>query len=573
MMTGLSQTPDAGGEAPYTLQTAQGSSQFISTAAVWTRRNEELRGEWHLPPAGSQVAHVHASVPLSGIGALASRGALLVCVNLALLGFLGVLIALADGGAVRRARDEAVAWMRSYRARLTLSLFVAFLLPAFTFAGWSYSRLQAEDLSTRDLLVRETLRGVTGQPSTGLDSLAARFDTPLFLFANGVLVATSDPLFDALAPIGRLLPAPAARALLDTELGFATASIPVGGVPLRFGFRVLSDSATPATLVLGAPARTAELALDPRRRDLAFFVLFATVVGALGALWISGIGGHALAQPIGELRAGAIALAAGEREPRLAGNPPLEFEPVFNAFREMTRDLEAGRERDARAQRVLAWGEMARQVAHEIKNPLTPMRLGVQHLQRAKDDPRVDFRAAFDENAQRLLDEIDRLDEIARAFSKYGMGTDERPAAEAVDLAEAVRDVVRLEQLGADGVTWEMHGVAQPVHVMARPTELREVLLNVLENARLADSRRVSVSVTTEGALTTVCVNDDGHGIAAEALSRVFEPHFSTRTSGSGLGLAISRRLIDGWGGSIAIDSTPGEGTTLTISLVPARTD
>jgi two-component system nitrogen regulation sensor histidine kinase NtrY len=570
-MTGLRPASDAGGEAPYTLQYArEGSSSVIPTAARWTRQNEELHGDWFLPQPAGPALHVHASVPLNGYTALVSRGALLVCANLALLAFLSLLIVLADGGALRLAREQAASWVRSYRSRLTLSLFLAFILPAGAFAAWSYSRLQDEDTATRDLLVRETLRGVTAAPAVSLDSLSAQFDTPLFLFANGVLVRTSDALFDALAPIGRLLPAPAARALLAADQGFATAEIDVAGEPIRFGFRVLVDTGTVASLVLAAPARTAELALDPRRRDLAFFVLFATVVGALGALWISGVAGRSFARPIGELREGALALAAGLREPRLAGDPPLEFEPVFNAFRQMARDLESGRARDARAQRVLAWGEMARQVAHEIKNPLTPMRLGVQHLQRAKDDPRIDFKAVFDENAARLLNEIDRLDEIARAFSRYGTAPDAQPAPEPVDVADAVRDVVRLEQLGADGVSWQMEGVDAPVLVMARPTELREVLLNVLENARLADSRTVTVTVTPSCRFTTVCVRDDGHGIAPETLSRVFEPHFSTRTSGSGLGLAISRRLIDGWGGTVSIDSEAGRGTTLTISLVPA---
>jgi nitrogen fixation/metabolism regulation signal transduction histidine kinase len=213
---------------------------------------------------------------------------------------------------------------------------------------------------------------------------------------------------------------------------------------------------------------------------------------------------------------------------------------------------------------------MARQVAHEIKNPLTPMRLGVQHLIRAKDDPRVDFRKAFDDNAARLLEEIDRLDEIARAFSRYGTAPDAQPAPEVVDVAEAVRDVVRLERLGGDAVTWDMSGADAPVHAMARPTELREVLLNLLENARLADSRQVSVAVRADGGKITIAVTDDGHGIAADALPRIFEPHFSTRTSGSGLGLAISRRLIDGWGGAIGVSSTVGTGTVVTISLVPA---
>ena len=570
-ITGLSRTHDEGGTAPYTLQFAPaGLAQYIATAAQWTKKgNDELHGDWFLPPTGGRVIHVHARVPLTGYSALATRGGLIVFFNLGLLGFLWALLVVADGGALRWVREHGRTWLRSYRARLSVSLFAAFVFPAVAFAAWSYQRLQEDDAKTRGLLVRETLRGVAASQA-GLDSLSVRFDTPLFLYANGILIATSDPLFDAIAPIGRLLPSEAARALLQNDDGFATAELPVAGEQMRFGFRVVADTTTTTSLVLAAPARTAELALDPRRRDLAFFVLFATVLGAFGALWLSGLAGQTFSRPIGELQAGALALAAGDREPQLAGNPPPEFEPVFNAFRQMARDLESGRARDARAQRVLAWGEMARQVAHEIKNPLTPMRLGVQHLQRAKDDPRVDFRKAFDENAERLLQEINRLDEIARAFSRYGAAPDTQPAADAMDVAEAVRDVIRLEQLGADGVAWEAHGVEVPIIALARPTELREVLLNLLENARLADARQVRASIAVRDRRVVVTVADDGHGIAPELLSRVFEPHFSTRTSGSGLGLAISRRLIEGWGGSISVESVAGSGTTLTISLVAA---
>jgi two-component system nitrogen regulation sensor histidine kinase NtrY len=237
----------------------------------------------------------------------------------------------------------------------------------------------------------------------------------------------------------------------------------------------------------------------------------------------------------------------------------------------------------ARAQRVLAWGEMARQVAHEIKNPLTPIRLGVQHLRRARADPRVDFDRVLDQNVNRILAEIDRLDEIARAFSRYGSAPNERPRAEATDVAAIVRDVVALESMaegssGQDSVRWRVDGVAAPVNALASGEELREVLLNVFENARLAGAREVAVSVSENGAVpqparteaeprVSIVVRDDGHGIPADVLPRIFEPHFSTRTSGSGLGLAISRQIIDAWGGVISVESEVGRGTTVRIAL------
>ncbi|MGB6501392.1 MAG: HAMP domain-containing sensor histidine kinase, partial [Thermoplasmata archaeon] len=199
-----------------------------------------------------------------------------------------------------------------------------------------------------------------------------------------------------------------------------------------------------------------------------------------------------------------------------------------------------------------------------------PMRLGMQHLRRARHDPNVDFDRVLDENVSRVLSEIDRLDEIARAFSRYGTAPDDRAAAVPVDIAQAVNDVMRLEQLGGEAVHWTALGAGSPVQVLAGRTEIREVLLNLLENARLANARNVSVTLSRSADMLHVAVRDDGQGISGEIMPHIFEPHFSTRTSGSGLGLAISRRMIEGWGGTIGIESTPGAGTTIHIALVPA---
>ena len=226
----------------------------------------------------------------------------------------------------------------------------------------------------------------------------------------------------------------------------------------------------------------------------------------------------------------------------------------------------------AHAQRALAWGEMARQVAHEIKNPLTPIRLGVQLLRRAYRDGRGDFGALLEANAERVLAEIDRLDEIARSFSRYGTTAAQAPPPERVDVAAVARDVVALERLGGEEVRWESRVPAAAV-AWARDGELREVVLNLLENARLAGAGSVCVTVActddVDGAEPRVVLSvaDDGHGVPAEVLPRIFDPHFSTRTSGSGLGLAIARRLVDGWGGRIAAESVVGRGTTVAVTL------
>jgi nitrogen fixation/metabolism regulation signal transduction histidine kinase len=237
------------------------------------------------------------------------------------------------------------------------------------------------------------------------------------------------------------------------------------------------------------------------------------------------------------------------------------------AARRLARDLELSRIEVARAERVLAWGEMARQIAHEIKNPLTPIRLGVQHLRRARTDPRVDFDAVLNDNVRRILSEIDRLDEIARSFSRYGSAPADLPPSEAVDIAAVVRDVVGLEQMGDRKVKWQLRGADRALWAMARKDEMRDVLLNVFENARLAGARRVEITVREEERKVTIATVDNGSGIPAGVMPRIFEPHFSTRTTGSGLGLAVSRRLIEAWGGEIGVTSEEGVGTRVLIVL------
>jgi len=661
-------------EPPYTVQVV-GDPLAPRESINWRRLGSELHGDWPIAsPEGPARAHVE--VDLRGLDSLIPRGGLLLLIDLAAVGLVWLLSATADGriGRWLRIRRRRV---RSYRTRLSLALFLFFLVPAVAFAIWSWQQLFDDAQQSRQLLVTETMRAVAGdrrQPDW-LRRESLRLDTKLLLYDAGVLVDASDSLFAELAPLGSLLRPNVHEVLVSDEVS-ATRSEPLAGATGMMGYRVLPGSH--GALVLAAPARVDDVQLDRRRRDLGVLVLFATAVGAVAALWLSAVAGRQLARPIGALRNAAHAVARGERELPFEGQATSEFLPVFRAFEAMAEDLGASRaaleeaqrrtdavlrtvasgvvavdeqgrvilanpraetllgdvpragepvsrmsssavaarlagflrsdghedafemERDGRslrgqlsrlssggavltlddvtelahAQRVLAWGEMARQVAHEIKNPLTPIRLGVQHLRRARGRP--DYDQVLDQNVTRILNEIDRLDEIARAFSRYGGAPEEQPPAEPTDVGEIVRDVVTLETLGEGQVAWRCEVRARSTHALARGDELREVLLNLFENARLAKASEVTATVCDDafedGApAVQIAVTDDGTGIADDILPRLFEPHFSTRTSGSGLGLAITRRLVEGWGGTVTIASTLGKGTTVKVKLRAAR--
>jgi signal transduction histidine kinase len=527
----LGMAPPSGGDPPYAVALADVSPSIAAdTAKVrWHRLGDELHGD-RLISTSDGTKRAHVEIDLRSVWARAERGVLVLLLDLLLAGFFWMLGTGAEKGFARWIRVRAGHWIYTYHARLTLALFAFFVIPAIAFAVWSYQRLRSDDLQTREVLVRETLHAVlAANEYQQLPGAARRFDTPLFLYSNGLLDRTSDSLLDVLAPIGRPLPPPVQLSLTGAGELSAAWEAKLGTAKMLFGFSAALGPSQ-ERYVLAAPARSDDLVLDRRRRDLGMLVLFATAAGALAALWLSGI-----------------------------------------AAKRLARDLELSRIEVARAERVLAWGEMARQVAHEIKNPLTPIRLGVQHLRRARSDPRVDFDTVLNDNVRRILAEIDRLDEIARSFSRYGSAPADLAPAVDIDVAAIVKDVVGLEQMGDRVVKWQVRGADHPVWAMGQKDEMRDVLLNVFENARLAGARHVEITLRDEEGRVTIETVDDGGGIAPAVLPRIFEPHFSTRTTGSGLGLAVSRRLIEAWGGEIAITSEQGKGTRVLIVLVRGK--
>ncbi len=191
----------------------------------------------------------------------------------------------------------------------------------------------------------------------------------------------------------------------------------------------------------------------------------------------------------------------------------------------------------------------------------------MQHLRRVYRDRRGEFDLTLEETAERMLAEIDRLDTIARAFSRFAAPAGEQEPLDRIDLNLAVGEVVQLYRLAEEGCEVRL-ARGNGAYGAARADEVKEVVVNLLENARNAGARVVDVSVGPGW----IRVADDGTGIPGDLLPRIFEPRFSTTTSGSGLGLAIVRRLVEGWGGRIDVESEVGQGTVVTVHL-PGETN
>jgi signal transduction histidine kinase len=555
-------------EPPYEIElTPPQQSRAPPTAGMaWRREGWEVRGERVLElPGGAR--HAHVVVDLRGASPLLQRGALVLVLDVGILLALWLLVELVDGRAVPAFRAWWPRQRRSLRARLTVSLALFFVLPTLAFAAWSVGRLGEELRSARVLLLQRTLRDAAAalaadpEPAAALPATARRADAELMLLQGGVLVATSAPVLADLGLTDRLVPADAfARLAYGDELELSVAQ-PATPVPTLVGYRLLERAEPHETSILAAPELLGDVALRRREADLGITVLVASAIGIVAALVLSGLAARALARPLQRLRADALAVGAGAMPETSSEAMPVELEPVRAAIVQAAADVEAGRE----AQRVIAWGEMARQVAHEIKNPLTPIRLGIQHLLRLHRERPAEFAPALSSTGERILAEIDRLDAIARMFSRFAVPTGEGAPPEPMDLGTVAAEVVRLYQMGEGATAWALEA-APGVTGLARRDELVEVLVNLCENARDAGARRVVIAVREEGG-PVVEVRDDGRGIPAASLPRVFEPRFSTTTSGSGLGLAITKRLVESWGGVVRIRPGDGAGTVVRIEL------
>jgi signal transduction histidine kinase len=544
---------------PVSAVTAPGISalQWQKTRSGW--RSETVIRE------GTDIYHAQIELRLAPAGVRLARAVLLVTLDLLLLTLLWAF------GRVTRGDPPIPAggwlgWLGGFRARLIVALFAFFLLPTAVF-GWAAYRALADEVTraARQVAERGVLHAAELLPQTDLREVARRTGEDLLYYRRGTLGAASVPEAAELGLYSAWVPPDLYQALRATRLLGGTKMDELAGRSYLVAYRRLRNPAE----VVGVPVWLAARDVAVRQREFAHLVIFGILVGGVLSLALSVLVGRALAQPIGELRRAAGAVGRGHFRVRLPERRPDEFGELFGSFNQMARRLRRARAQELRTARILAWGEMARQVAHEIKNPLTPIKLSVQHIRRAYRDRRDDFERILESNVDQILNEIERLTDIARAFSRYGAPEEAAGETEPVDVAAVARDVLTLYRAPDRDVRYRLEIGDGPIVAAARGRELREVIVNLLENARAAvgESGRVEVRVRGEPGRVRLEVMDDGEGIPPDQLSRIFEPHFSTRSSGTGLGLAIVRRLVESWGGEVGAESEPGVGTVMWVTV------
>jgi len=244
-----------------------------------------------------------------------------------------------------------------------------------------------------------------------------------------------------------------------------------------------------------------------------------------------------------------------------------EIGELVNEYNKMVGKLNESAAALAKSEREGAWREMARQVAHEIKNPLTPMKLSLQYLQKAINNNAGNVKELTDNVAKTLVEQIDHLNQIAGEFSQFAnIGN---TSNEVFDLNEAIKNVTQLHSV-ADNLQLTWKPAADKVFIYADKTYINRLFTNLVLNAMQAVPEGKPVKIMVEEFLTgekvLLTIKDNGTGIPDNILSKIFTPNFTTKTSGTGLGLAMSKGIVEQSKGSIWFE-TSSEGTTFFVEL------
>ena len=407
-----------------------------------------------------------------------------------------------------------------------------------------------------------------------LDELLRKFSNVFFsdinLYApNGDLLATSRAEIFNKQLTGKKIHPAAYYELVILNAAEFTQEEQIGELRFLSAYVPFRNDKNHLLAYLNLPYFTRQQALTREISNLVvavvnFYVLLITI-SILIAVFIS----NQITHPLRMIESRFSKIRFGKGNEKIQYEARDELGALVRSYNEMVDELADSAEKLARSERESAWREMAKQIAHEIKNPLTPMKLSVQHLQRtATEDPGRQHQN-LKRITQTLIEQIDQLSAIATEFSNFAKMP--RTNNEEVDLKEEIAKTLKLFQSTEDAEIQSDYANAVPAIVLADREQLSRVFINLVKNAiqAIPEDRRgkIGISLETTAHTAIVKVSDNGRGIPEELGDKLFQPNFTTKSSGMGLGLAIAKDIIEHAGGAIRYETVQGEGTTFIVEL------
>ncbi|HTB95419.1 MAG TPA: ATP-binding protein [Terracidiphilus sp.] len=392
---------------------------------------------------------------------------------------------------------------------------------------------------------------------------APAFDVRRLIGATGEFAAASH--FQSLIDSSRTSGKQASQVLYLSDQ--REDSVNATAIPLK------SDAGQVLAVLVVSFSRSSMVEAQQHIRNIAYGVAAAGILLAVVfSLWIAA----RVSRPIEQLALAAESVAGGDWDVRVPVNGSDEVSVLASSFNHMTEQLASQRNQLVQTERVAAWRELARRLAHELKNPLFPLQLTVENLIRARDLSPSDFDEVFRESTTALSMEIANLKTIIGRFSDFSKKP--KPELEKID-AKSVIDRVRTlyestAKQGNAGILFETDVAGDPMPLLADPELLHRALSNLVLNAMdaMPEGGKLTMSAHPSGDKIEFRVSDTGEGLTPEECQRLFTPYYTTKQHGTGLGLAIVQSVVADHAGTITVESSEGGGATFIITLPRADT-
>jgi two-component system nitrogen regulation sensor histidine kinase NtrY len=308
-----------------------------------------------------------------------------------------------------------------------------------------------------------------------------------------------------------------------------------------------------------------DIAVDLYRREVTTYSIYIFVFVLLAVLTIFLLSINLITRPLRRLQAATRALAAGETEIQVQENRFSPINDLIISFNRMVREVNRQRQRAIEAERQLIWKEIARVMAHEIKNPLTPIKLTIERLENKGLRKPDEVMPVLAESIEIIKEEIQNLQALVDRFREFAT----LPAAskENYSLENQLTEIVRAYQPTFD-IELVTETALPPIY--ADKIQMKQIFVNLIQNAIQACEAgpgKLIIIVGVKDSGVSIAFQDNGPGIKADDMPKIFEPYFTTKRKGTGLGLAVVKRIVENHDGEVAIVSQAPGGTTVTISL------
>jgi signal transduction histidine kinase len=581
------------------------STMYASGERVWPLPDEAFarayrsrEGFWTTQWRGNRLHDIYVvndrlAIYVIGYPRLTLLGHLVRLAEVATLAGLGTLLLLMALSALawvnRHGPQPGTLLLREIRASFTRKLFLAFvatsvipvLFLALLVRTFVASRLRADveaeasrTASVAQRVIEEAL--ALQQPAfvlaTALSDdvlvwISRVIAQDVHIFDGPTLAATSQRDLFASGLLPERTPATVYRAIALQRLPSFVGEDQIGWLRYHVAAAPIRVGGREAILTVPMTLRQQEIEGDIAELDR------SVNLGAVVFILLGAFLGYSMAERIGDpvqrLTRASRRIAAGDLDQRVVARTADELQGLVEAFNRMAEELSRQRVQLERTHRLEAWAEMARQVAHDIKNPLTPIQLAAEHLRRVHADRGQPLSPVLESCVETILLQVRMLRQISSEFASFASSPTPRVRSAVPD--EIVEEVVGPYRAGLPaGLTLVVDTEPGLPPVLVDRGLLGRAMTNVIENALHAMPQGGTLTVQTRRASATavdIIMTDTGIGMDEEALARMFEPYFSTKATGTGLGLSIARRNIDLMGGDILVQSARGQGTTVTLRV------